>query len=620
MSPSTGGGMGRIRARNSAPGPRGNQQSVRFRARVSNRAPPGASVMIRDTRGRRAKGTSSRLSPTRPTPVMPTDSHKVLLVLPDSAFRTSLAAALEGRAVRVGLATTRGDALRLAQATRGLVVVDLRLAGLAPSTQEALEFMGELVRVTNGQPVFVRAFDGVTGEALLAAGASDILEPTTDAALIAHRIAERLRFRGASRTDAAPDDFMARLGDRLQRARERESQAPVFVVRIPGRGARLFEDLRGALEDAAGQLERSSELNVSAGRIATLPVGEDGVAVLVPDLSRVQDAARFAGALRTALQSRVVTPVSIGVACSPTDGTDAASLVSNALSASCRTPSAGQCEIVFHSEAMGRWALERLALEASLRNALQNKELVLYYQPRVDIETREIRGMEALLRWIHPQFGIVSPAQFIPLAEETGLIVEIGEWIVGEAARQNKAWRDAGLPHICVSVNLSPVQFRCADLFEKVAAAVRASGLEPSGLELEVTESVLMNDPTQTAATLRQFKELGLKLSIDDFGTGYSSLSYLKRFPIDALKIDRSFITDVTSSPDDASIATAIILMGHSLKLKVVAEGVETENQLAFLRVLQCNEAQGYLFSPPVPAEVAGKLLATQRFALRVAA
>jgi EAL domain-containing protein (putative c-di-GMP-specific phosphodiesterase class I)/ActR/RegA family two-component response regulator len=551
---------------------------------------------------------------------MPTDTHKVLLVLPDSAFRSSLAAALEGRKVRVGLATTRGAALQVAQGTRGLVVVDLALAGSAPTGHEALEFMGELVRVTNGQPVFARTFEGVTAEALLAAGAADILEPTTDAALIAHRIVERLRFRSASRSDAAPNDFMARLGNSLQRARERESQAPVFVVRIPGRGARLFDDLRGALEDAAGQLECNSELNVSAGRIATLPVGEDGVAVLVPDLSRVQDAARFASALRTALASRVVTPIHIGVACSPTDGSDAHTLVNNALTASCRVLGDGQGEIVFHSEAMGRWAFERLTLEASLRNALQNKELVLYYQPRVDVETREIRGMEALLRWIHPQFGIVSPAQFIPLAEETGLIVQIGEWIVGEAARQNKAWRDAGLPRIRVSVNLSPVQFRRSDLFDKVAAAVRASGLEPNGLELEVTESLLMNDPTQTAATLRRFRELGLKLSIDDFGTGYSSLSYLKRFPIDALKIDRSFITDVTSNPDDAAIATAIILMGHSLKLKVVAEGVETENQLAFLRVLQCNEAQGYLFSPPVPAEVAGKLLASQRFALRVAA
>lgn len=550
---------------------------------------------------------------------MPMESHTVLLLLPDSAFRNGLAAALEGRDVRVGLATTRGDALCLAQTTRGLVVVDLGLAGIAPTVREALDFMSELVRVTNGQPVFARSFPGASAEAMLAAGASDILEPTTDVALITHRIVESLRFRSASHTDAAPDDFMARLGDRLQRARERESQAPVFVVRIPGREARLFDDLRGALVEAAALLERSSELNVSAGRIATLPVGEDGVAVLVPDLTRVQDAARFASALRMEFSSRVFAPVHIGVACSPTDGTDADSLVANALSASCRALRDGQGEIVFFSEAMGRWAFERLTLEASLRNALQNRELVLYYQPRVDIETREIRGMEALLRWIHPQFGLVSPAQFIPLAEETGLIVPIGEWIVGEAARQNKAWRDAGLPRIRVSVNLSPVQFRRADLFDKVAAAVRASGLEPNGLELEVTESLLMNDPTQTAATLRQFKDFGLKLSIDDFGTGYSSLSYLKRFPIDALKIDRSFVTDVTSNPDDAAIATAIILMGHSLKLKVVAEGVETENQLAFLRVLQCNEAQGYLFSPPVPAEVAGKLLATQRFAQRVA-
>jgi EAL domain-containing protein (putative c-di-GMP-specific phosphodiesterase class I) len=213
------------------------------------------------------------------------------------------------------------------------------------------------------------------------------------------------------------------------------------------------------------------------------------------------------------------------------------------------------------------------------------------------------------VRWIHPQLGMVSPGQFIPLAEETGLIVPIGEWILREACRQNKVWRDAGLPPIRVSVNLSPVQFRDPELYQVIRNALDEHELAHDGLELEVTESMLMNDPKATTRTLRKLKSAGLHISIDDFGTGYSSLSYLKQFPIDALKIDRSFVSEVTTNADDAAIATAIILMGHSLKLSVVAEGVETESQLAFLRVLQCNEVQGFLISPPVPAEQARELL-----------
>jgi EAL domain-containing protein (putative c-di-GMP-specific phosphodiesterase class I) len=538
------------------------------------------------------------------------DQPSVLLALDASDPAPALAAALRDRSVAVRVVQDREQLRGALQEGAQLLVVDLARGLGAQTGPEALNLLCELVRSAGGRSVIVTSHPGAPIEALLAAGAADVLEVNTSLSLSAHRIQGHLRMAQAPPQAAAePDDFMGRLGDRLERARERETQVPVLVVRVPGRDGRPLEDVHVALQEASDHLERTTELAVSSARAQTLAVGDDGVAVFASELTRVQDAARFATALRAALSRRVGSHVHIGVACSPSDGSDADTLVKHALAASRRALRDGQGEIVFHSEAMGRWAFERLTLEASLRNALQNGELVLYYQPRVDIETQEIRGMEALLRWIHPQFGLVSPGQFIPLAEETGLIVPIGEWIVGEAARQNKEWRDAGLPPIRVSVNLSPVQFRRADLFDQIAAVVRSSGLEPSGLELEVTESLLMNDPTQTAEVLRRFKGLGLKLSIDDFGTGYSSLSYLKRFPIDALKIDRSFVTDVTSNPDDAAIATAIILMGHSLKLKVVAEGVETENQLAFLRVLQCNEAQGYLFSPPVPADRAAALL-----------
>lgn len=251
---------------------------------------------------------------------------------------------------------------------------------------------------------------------------------------------------------------------------------------------------------------------------------------------------------------------------------------------------------------MSRWASERAAFEASLREAEQRGELAVCYQPRVDAADGALLGMECLVRWNHPQFGCVPPDQFIPLAEETGLIVSIGEWVLREACHQTQTWRDQGFPDVRVSVNLSAVQFQDADLFGTVQRALKDSGLPAQWLELEVTESTLMGDPSATALTLENLKSLGVHLSIDDFGTGYSSLSYLKRFPIDALKIDRSFVDEVTTNPDDAAIATAIVLMGHSLRLRVVGEGVETTDQQTLLRLLGCDEIQGYLISPPVPA------------------
>jgi EAL domain-containing protein (putative c-di-GMP-specific phosphodiesterase class I) len=252
---------------------------------------------------------------------------------------------------------------------------------------------------------------------------------------------------------------------------------------------------------------------------------------------------------------------------------------------------------------MSRWASERAAFEASLREAEQRGELAVCYQPRVDAADGALLGMECLVRWNHPQFGCVPPDQFIPLAEETGLIVSIGEWVLREACTQTQHWRDQGFPDVRVSVNLSGVQFQDADLFATVQRALKDSGLPAQWLELEVTESTLMGDPSATALTLENLKSLGIHISIDDFGTGYSSLSYLKRFPIDALKIDRSFVDEVTTNPDDAAIATAIVLMGHSLRLRVVGEGVETTDQQTLLRLLGCDEIQGYLISPPIPAE-----------------
>jgi EAL domain-containing protein (putative c-di-GMP-specific phosphodiesterase class I) len=410
--------------------------------------------------------------------------------------------------------------------------------------------------------------------------------------------------------------YVDRVSARLTRARDRERTVAIFSASVQGIHApNPKREIQGVLETVLEELDSSQEMSYSASRIAICCLGDDVYSILVPDIERVQDAARLAVRFHEALAQRSGVVAHVGISCSPDDGTTAEEIIRNSEQAVLRARQAGENNVEFFSTSMSRWAFERLTLEQSLRDALKNRELVVYYQPRIDIETRKILGMEALVRWIHPQFGLVSPGQFIPLAEETGLIVPIGEWILRESCRQNAEWRAMGLPNVRVSVNLSPVQFRKPDLHEVVYEALDDAGLAADGLELEVTESLLMNDPSETAAILGKLKARGIHISIDDFGTGYSSLSYLKRFPINALKIDRSFVADVTSNPDDAAIATAIILMGHSLKLSVVAEGVETENQLAFLKVLQCNEVQGFLFSPPVPADKAQEMLAEQSFA-----
>jgi EAL domain-containing protein (putative c-di-GMP-specific phosphodiesterase class I) len=247
--------------------------------------------------------------------------------------------------------------------------------------------------------------------------------------------------------------------------------------------------------------------------------------------------------------------------------------------------------------------LERLALENALRRAIERNEFLLHYQPKINIGSGVVCGMEALVRWQQPGKGLVPPAQFIPLAEETGLIVPIGKWVLRTACARNKAWQDEGLPPLRIAVNLSARQFAQENLVEDVAAILDETGLDPALLELEITESMVMRDPEHAVKLLDRLKSMGVHLSIDDFGTGYSSLSYLKRFPIDSLKIDRSFIQDLPGDGEDAAITQAILAMAHSLRLEVIAEGVETAAQLHFLREHGCDEMQGYHFSKPLPAE-----------------
>ncbi len=295
---------------------------------------------------------------------------------------------------------------------------------------------------------------------------------------------------------------------------------------------------------------------------------------------------------------------SIGISFYPKDGEDAETLLKNADAALYRAKKQGGNNAQFCSAEMNAKALQRLTLENNLRNALKRQEFLLHYQARVDLHSGEITGMEALVRWQHPEQGLlIPPGQFIPVAEDSGLIVPLGAWVLHTACAQNKAWQAAGFKPVCIAVNLSARQFRQQDLVELVTRILQETGLDAAYLELELTESMIMQNVEAAIATLTRLKAIGVKFSIDDFGTGYSSLSYLKRFPIDSLKIDQSFVRDISTDPDDAAITKTIISMAHDLGLRVIAEGVETQEQETFLRLHHCDEIQGYFFSKPVPAK-----------------
>lgn len=300
---------------------------------------------------------------------------------------------------------------------------------------------------------------------------------------------------------------------------------------------------------------------------------------------------------------------SVGVAVYPEDGTTPELLIERADIAMYRAKESGRNTFQFFTAAMNERLVERLRLEADLRKAIERNELVLHYQPQVDLVSGQIVGVEALIRWQHPQLGMVSPLRFIPVAEETGLIGPIGDWVIRTAVAQNMAWQCSGYGQLRLAVNLSAYQFEQPELVESIAAVLQEHAMESHQLEIELTESMVMKDVESAIGVLRNLKALGVKLSIDDFGTGYSSLSYLKRFPIDVLKIDQSFVRDIAVNSDDAAIVLAIISLAHSLRLRVIAEGVETASQLDFLRHHGCDEIQGYHFSRPLPAAELGQLL-----------
>ncbi len=337
--------------------------------------------------------------------------------------------------------------------------------------------------------------------------------------------------------------------------------------------------------------------------------GGDEFVLLITSIQDPEDAKRLAAQAIEALQSPVRiagidvhTSPSIGIAFYPADGRTIEALTAHADAAMYCAKQRGRGNVQCFEGGMNAGSEDRVQLESDLHNAIALKQFELYYQPKVNMATGTVRSAEALIRWVHPERGLIPPDAFIPLAEECGLIGAIGEWVVREACRQARAWQDSGMVPLRISVNLSPSQFRGSGLTQSIRDALDEAGLHPQYLEVELTESAVMSEPEESIAILEQLSAMGVLVSVDDFGTGYSSMSYLRRFPIDKLKIDRVFINEIASRPEDASIVRAIVSLAHSLRLKVVAEGVETPAQLDFLKNVGCDEYQGFHFSRPVPA------------------
>lgn len=402
--------------------------------------------------------------------------------------------------------------------------------------------------------------------------------------------------------------FMDRLEHGLMRARRNSRLLAVLLLNLDR--FKLVNDTLGhnagdrVLQELSGRLRSCLRDGDTVGRF-----GGDEFGILIEDIAAMGDAAMVAHKIVDALshpfvlngRELYVTP-SIGISVYPDDAEDSQTLLKNVTAGMYRAKEDGRNTFRFYSADMAAKASERLALESGLRHALERNEFILHYQPQIDLAHDRIIGVEALIRWQHPELGLVPPNDFISLLEETGLIVPVGEWVLRTACAQSRAWQEQGLAPVRMAVNLSARQFSDPGLITVLRRTLEATNLAADLLELEITESLLMRSTERTLKTLDELSALGTKLAIDDFGTGYSSLSYLKRFPVDSLKIDRSFIRDVVTDADDHAIVSAVIAMAHRLKLRVIAEGVETETQLELLRQHGCDAFQGYLFSRPVPA------------------
>jgi len=408
---------------------------------------------------------------------------------------------------------------------------------------------------------------------------------------------------------------------------DRISQAIVLAKRNQGQLALLFLDLDNFkhINDSLGHATGDKLLQSVAQRLSECVRGSDTVSrqggdefvMLLVGGNLDEDAAFIAEKVRNAIAvahkigvGDLHITASIGISIFPSDGLDAETLLKNADTAMYYAKNRGRNNYQFFRSEMNTRAVERHLVEANLRRALERQEFSLHYQPKINLISGKIAGAEALLRWIPPTGEMIFPERFMRIAEETGLIIPIGRWVLREACTEAKKWVDTGLSPVSVAVNISALEFRQIDFFDGLHAILTETGLDAHCLQLEITESVLMDNAESSAVILHKLKHLGVQLAVDDFGTGYSSLSYLNLFPLDVLKIDQSFVDGIGSSTDNGIIVSAVIGMGNNLKLKVIAEGVESLAQLNFLKERQCEEGQGYYFSKPISAESFGALLA----------
>ena len=417
----------------------------------------------------------------------------------------------------------------------------------------------------------------------------------------------------------AQHDFLTDLPNRVL-LNDRITQAISFAARYSKQLAVMFVDLDGfkRINDSLGHTVGDKLLQTVASRLVACVrrsdtvsrLGGDEFVVLLYQVEHAEDAAFISKKILSSLtepfsieQKHLDISASIGVSTYPGDGQDVETLIQKADTAMYAAKNLGRNNCQFFRADMQARVLERQSLEGDLRYALPRNQFTLHYQPKIDLKTGAITGVEALLRWQHPKRGMISPVQFVPIAEESGLIVPIGQWVLLQACRQSRAWMDAGIPPVRIAVNVSAAEFMAKDFLSGVRATLISTGVDPHNLELELTETVLMRDAESAVRILHALKAIGVQLAVDDFGIGYSSFSYLQRFPLDALKIDRTFINEISAAGEGATILSAMIDIGLSLKHRVIAEGVETVEQLQFLKKKGCSEGQGYLFCHPVIAE-----------------
>jgi diguanylate cyclase (GGDEF)-like protein/PAS domain S-box-containing protein len=486
-------------------------------------------------------------------------------------------------------------------------IIENRTVGVPEDCVLIRRDSAELAIETSAAPIHDRQ-GGVIGAVMVA-------HDVTTARELSHKLA-RLALHD-SLTDV-PNRTL--LSDRLDQAMMRAHRAGTSL-------AVLYIDLDRFkhINDSLGHAIGDQLLKSVAERLQTCVRSSDTVSrqggdeflVLLADVAHAHDAALCAEKIIVALDTplRIAghdlrITASIGIATFPGDAADAETLLRNADFAMYQAKYTGRNNYQFFRPEMNANAIERQSVETDLRQAVARREFVLNYQPKIDLETGAVVGVEALIRWQRPRHGMMLPARFIPVAEESGLILPIGRWVLDTACRQARAWQDEGLAPISIAINVSAVELRAKDFLANVRQILEQYRLEPRFLELELTETFMMQDWKSTAEILRALKALGVRIALDDFGTGYSSLSYMKRFPIDALKIDQSFVRDMTSDSDDASIVSAVIDMGRSLNMRVIAEGIQTRAQLQFLKARHCPEGQGFYFAPPVPAEQLTGLLA----------